>query len=192
VAGIREPGVGNRNRNSGVYRFSLHEKPVPSAPTTTKPPPPTPPNPAAAEQACIASPCALNFDITRERVANDTGSGTVQITLDPFKVVVQADGLGDPSRWLRPGSAAQQAGATSYGVYLSQGTDNPTGGLVCTLDAGNDCTGTKLPIRGGTYDRISILAVKDAKKLPSLSEGFDRLVTTNGIDIPITPKARKK
>jgi outer membrane protein assembly factor BamB len=192
VAGIREPGVGNRNRNSGVYRFSLHGKPVTSAPSTTKPPPPTPPNPQAAQQVCIASPCPLNFDITRERVANETGSGTVEITLDPFKVVIQADGLGDPNRWLRPGSAAQKAGATTYGVYLSQGTDNPTGGLVCTLDANNDCTSTKLPIRGATYDRISILAVKDPKKLPSLSEGFDRLVTTNGIDIPITPKARKK
>ena len=193
VAGIREPGVGNRNRNSGVYRFSLHGKPVASAPTTTKPPPPTPPNPAAAQQACIASPCPINFDLTRERVANDTGSGTVQITLDPFKVVVQADGLGDPTRWLRSGSAAQKAGATTFGVYLSQGTDNPAGGLVCTLDANNDCTSTKLPLRSGaSYDRISILAVKDAKKLPSLVEGFDRLVTTNALEIPITPKARKK
>ena len=192
VAGIREPGVGNRNRNSGVYRFSLHGKPVTSAPTTTKPPPPTPPNPEAAQQACIASPCPLNFDITRERVAGNTGSGTVQITLDPFKAVIQADGLGDPNRWLRPGSAAQKAGATTFAVYLSQGTDNPTGGLVCTLDANNDCTTATLPTRGATYDRISILAVKDPKKLPSLSEGFDRLVTTNGIDIPITPKVRKK
>jgi polyvinyl alcohol dehydrogenase (cytochrome) len=192
VAGIREPGVGNRNRNSGVYRFSLRGQPVASAPTTTKPPPPTPPNPQAAQQACVASPCNLNFDLTRERVANETGTGTVQVSLDPFRVVVQAEGLGDPNRWLRSGSAAQRAGATTYAVYLSQGTDNPTGGLVCTLDANNDCTATKLPgRRGATYDRISILAVKDPKELPSLSEGFDRLVTTNGLEIPITPKARK-
>jgi outer membrane protein assembly factor BamB len=192
VAGIREPGVGNRNRKSGVYRFSLRGKPVASAPTTTKPPPPTPPNPQAAAQACIAAPCNLNFDLTKDRVADDTGAGTVQVSLDPFKIVVQADGLGDPSRWLRPGSAAQQAGATTYAVYLSQGTDNPTGGLVCTLDADDDCAATKLSgRRGATYDRISILAVKDPKELPSLAEGFDRLVTTNAIDIPITPKARK-
>jgi polyvinyl alcohol dehydrogenase (cytochrome) len=192
VAGIREPGVGNRNRNSGVYRFSLRGKPVPSAPTTTKPPPPTPPNPQAAAQACVAAPCNLNFDLTKDRVGNETGAGTVQVSLDPFKVAVQADALGDPNRWLRPGSGAQQAGATTYAVYLSQGTDNPTGGLVCTLDADDDCTATKLPgRRGATYDRISILAVKDPKKLPSLAEGFDRLVTTNAIDIPITPKARK-
>ena len=116
----------------------------------------------------------------------------MQITLDPFKAVIQADGLGDPNRWLRPGSAAQKAGAATFAVYLSQGTDNPTGGLVCTLDANNDCTTATLPTRGATYDRISILAVKDPKKLPSLSEGFDRLVTTNGIDIPITPKVTKK
>jgi polyvinyl alcohol dehydrogenase (cytochrome) len=195
VAGIREPGVGNRNRNSGVYRFSLRGKPVASAPTTTKPPPPTPPNPQAAQQACVASPCNINFDLTRERVANDTdtGTGTAQISLDPFRVVVRADGLGDPNRWLRPGSAAQQAGATTYAVYLSQGTDNPTGGLLCTLDASFDCTATKLPgRRGATYDRLTILAVKAPTRLPSLGEGFDRLVTTNGLEIPITPKARKQ
>ena len=45
---------------------------------------------------------------------------------------------------------------------------------------------------GATYDRVSILAVTDPKKLPSLAEGFDRLVTTNGLDIPITPKAGKR
>ena len=192
VAGIREPGVGNRNSNSGVYRFSLRGKPVASAPTTTKPPPATRPNPQAAQQACVASPCPLNFDLTKDRVADATGSGTVQIKVKPFKVVVQADGLGDPNRWLRPGSAAQQAGARSFAVYLSQGTDNPTGGLLCTLDANDDCTATKLPgRRGATYDRLSILAVKDPKKLPSLAEGFDRLVTTNGLEIPITPKGRK-
>jgi hypothetical protein len=27
--------------------------------------------------------------------------------------------------------------------------------------------------------------------LPSLAEGFDRLVTTNGLEFPITPKGRK-
>jgi hypothetical protein len=170
----------------------LRGKPVASAPTTTKPPPPTPPNPQAAAQACVGAPCNINFDLTKDRVAGDTGTGTVQVSPDPFKVVVQAEGLGDPNRWLRPGSAAQQAGATIYAVYLSQGTDNPTGGLVCTLDPDNDCTATKLPgRRGATYDRISILAVKDRRKLPSLAEGFDRLVTTSAIDIPITPKARK-
>jgi len=193
VAGIREPGVGNRNRNSGVYRFSLRGKPVASAPSTTKPPPPTPPNPQAAQQSCVASPCPLNFDLTKDRVADDTGTGTVQVSLDPFKVVVQADDLGEPNRWLRPGSAAQKAGATNFAVYLSQGTDNPTGGLLCELDADDDCVATKLPgRRGATYDRISILAVKDPRKLPSLAEGFDRLVTTNGLDIPITPKAGRR
>ena len=70
--------------------------------------------------------------------------------------------------------------------------DDP-GGLLCTLDANDDCTAAKLPGRAGaTYDRVSILAVRDPKKLPSLAEGFDRLVTTNSLDIPITPKAGKR
>jgi hypothetical protein len=63
--------------------------------------------------------------------------------------------------------------------------------LVCTLNESFDCTGTKLAAKGASYDRISVLAVKDPRELPSLAEGFDRLVTTNAIEIPITPKARK-
>src|SRR5207248_11056831 len=109
-----DPGFGNGNRTTGVYRSSLHGTPAASAPRTTKPPPPPPPNPQAAQQACVASVCPLNFDLTKDRVAGSTGTGTVQVSLDPFKAAVQADGLGDANRWLRPGSAAQKAGATTY------------------------------------------------------------------------------
>jgi hypothetical protein len=72
-------------------------------------------------------------------------------------------------------------------VYLSQGTDNPVGGLVCILDGADDCTGTENPAPGASYDRISILAVDDPETLPSITEGIDRIVTTNGLDIPVTP-----
>lgn len=193
VAGIREPGVGNKSENSGVYRFSLQGEPVTSAPTTA---PPTTRADAetearAAAQPCIASPCALNFDLTKDRVGGDTGTGTVKITTAPFEVEVQADGLGPPGRWLRAGSAAATAGAEVYGVYLSQGTDNPTGGLVCVLDEDFDCTGDEIPERGATYDRISILAVDDPGELPSIAEGFDRLVTTNSFEVPFAPREKE-
>ena len=141
-------------------------------------------------QPCLADACPLNFELTKERVGDMTGSGTVKITLAPFKVEVQAEGLGDPARWLRPGSTAAEAGATQYAVYLSQGTDNPTGGLICVLDDNFDCTGDEIPVPGVTYDRISILAVEDAGEFPSLAEGFDRLVTTNGFTIPFAPRER--
>jgi polyvinyl alcohol dehydrogenase (cytochrome) len=196
VAGIRAPGVDTTSDNSGVYRFSLGrgggaapESSGATATTTATIPagPPSSNAPEALAQPCVAAPCPLEFTISAERVDGDTGSGTVRIQLDPFRVEVSAEGLGSPGRWLRPGSPAASEGATAFGVYLSQGTDNPVGGLVCVLDAGDDCTGTENPAPGATYDRISILAVNDPETLPSIAEGIDRIVTTNGLEIPVTP-----
>ena len=135
----------------------------------------------------MAEACPLDFTISTERVGGDTGGGTVRIQLDPFRVEVRAEGLGSPDRWLRPGSPAASDGATAFGVYLSQGTDNPVGGLACVLDAADDCTGTENPAPGASYDRLSILAVDDPETLPSITEGIDRIVTTNGLNIPVTP-----
>jgi polyvinyl alcohol dehydrogenase (cytochrome) len=196
VAGTREPGSDEPSDNAGVYRFSLPGSggagttDAPSIPSTTTGPdqPVAPIDPAALGQACVASPCALDFTLTAERVGGDVGSGTVQITADPFRVEVRAEGLGLPERWLRPGSAAARDGADVYGVYLSQGTDNPVGGLVCVLDAGDDCTAAEVPEAGATYDRISILAVDEAAELPSVTEGFDRMVTTNAFAVPFAPR----
>jgi polyvinyl alcohol dehydrogenase (cytochrome) len=192
VAGMREPGPGNANQTAGVYRFTLDDiaGPAPTrSPRTTGSPPDTEPlDPAALAQPCVAAACPLNFDLSTERVDGDVGSGTVHVTADPFRVEVRASGLGPPERWLRPGSAAATAGAEVYAVYLSQGTDNPVGGLVCVLDEGEDCTSTEVPEVGATYDRISILAVADPGELPSVTEGFDRLVTTNGFEVPFAPR----
>ncbi|HEY6697011.1 MAG TPA: PQQ-binding-like beta-propeller repeat protein [Acidimicrobiales bacterium] len=197
VAGIRAPGVDTTSDNSGVYRFSLgsggERAPSESAPSTstatTPPGPPATSSPEALAQPCVAVACPLDFTISAERVGGDTGSGTVRIQLDPFRVEVRADGLGSPGRWLRPGSPAASDGATAFGVYLSQGTDNPVGGLVCVLDRADDCTGADNPAPGASYDRISILAVGDPETLPSITEGIDRIVTTNGLAIPVTPGA---
>jgi len=192
VAGIREPGRGNKSKTSGVYRFSLEGEPVAST-TTTGAPPTTvdaETEARAAAQPCLASPCPMNFDLTADRVGGDTGSGTIEITLAPFSVQVQAEGLGPPSRWLRPGSSAAAAGASEYAVYLSQGTDNPVGGLVCVLDANLACTGDEIPNPGVTYDRISVLAVDDPGEFPPIAEGFDRLVTTSSFEIPFAPREK--
>jgi polyvinyl alcohol dehydrogenase (cytochrome) len=189
VAGIREPGRGNKSKTSGVYLFSLEGEPVAST-TTTGAPPTTvdaETETRAAAQPCLVSPCPMNFDLTVDRVGGDTGSGTIEITLAPFSVRVQAEGLGPPSRWLRPGSSAAAAGASEYAVYLSQGTDNPVGGLVCVLDENLACTADEIPNPGVTYDRISILAVDDPGVFPPIAEGFDRLVSTNSFEIPFAP-----
>jgi polyvinyl alcohol dehydrogenase (cytochrome) len=198
VAGIREPGVGNAIEGSGVYRFSLDaggdagdaagDRTTTTESTTTRPSgPPATNAPGALTQPCVAEACPLDFTISSERVGGDTGGGTVHIQLDPFRVEVRAEGFGPPERWLRPGSPAATEGATAFGVYLSQGTDNPVGGLVCVLDANDDCTGTENPSPGATYDRISILAVDDPEVFPSIAEGVDRIVSTNGLDVPVTP-----
>jgi hypothetical protein len=195
VAGLREPGDSNPNRTAGIYRFTLDEVDAAggssttagSSTTTAVTEPAGPIDPAALDQPCVASPCPLGFDLTTDRVGGEVGSGTVHIEASPFRVSVDAEGLGAPSRWLRPGSAAAGDGARVYGVYLSQGTDNPVGGLVCVLDDAFDCTGTSNPLPGATYDRISILAVDEPGELPSISEGFDRMVATNSIGVPFAP-----
>jgi outer membrane protein assembly factor BamB len=190
VAGLREPGQGNVNRTAGLYRFTLDEvssSSTSAAPTTAAPEPAGPLDPAALAQPCVAAPCPLGFDLSAERVAGAVGSGTVHVSAAPFRVEVRAEGLGPPERWLRPGSSAAAAGAEVYAVYLSQGTDNPVGGLVCVLDEHDDCTSTDIPDPGAPYDRISILAVADPGELPSITEGFDRLVTTNSFDVPFAP-----
>jgi hypothetical protein len=48
-----------------------------------------------------------------------------------------------------------------------------------------------VPHRGATYNRVSIVAVKDPKTLPTLVDGFDRLVSTRSFDPPLAPAARK-
>jgi polyvinyl alcohol dehydrogenase (cytochrome) len=197
VAGMREPGSEAPRETAGVYRFSLPgsgdgdgtARTPSSTGTTAADGEPAPPlDPAALAQACVGAPCDLDFSLAAERVGGQVGTGTVHVAADPFRVEVRAEGLGAPERWLRPGSAAAREGATVYGVYLSQGTDNPVGGLVCVLDAAFDCTGDELPGAAATYDRISILAVDDGDELPSITEGFDRMVATNAFAVPFAPR----
>jgi outer membrane protein assembly factor BamB len=190
------PGSDDGGDGSAPAGDATTGQPSSSASTSTSGDPPTSGTvevgPASSgtrpeQQPCIAEPCELGFELTSDRVGGDTGSGTVHIGLDPFEVVVETEGLGDPTRWLRPGSLAAQQGATAYAVYLSQGTDDPVGGLVCVLDAEGDCTGDRNPAPGASYDRISILSVADPSTFPSIAEGFDRLITTNAFAVPFAP-----
>ena len=187
VAGIREPGLDKRSRSSGVYRFSLHGKRA-----KIRIPPPTPSSTVASSepQECVGSPCNLEFDL-KQPPAGLTPTATLEITEKPFKLRLEADGLGPPAGWLRPGTPAAAEGATKYAVFLSESDDNPTGGLVCILDAQLDCTGSRIPRRGATYNRTTLVAVKDAKSLPTLADGFERLVTTVSFDPPLQPARTK-
>jgi hypothetical protein len=119
-----------------------------------------------------------------------TPTAELEITERPFRLRVQAEGLGPPQDWLRPDSPAAAVGANRYAVFMSESDDNPTGGLVCVLDADLRCSGSKIPRRGGTYNRVSIVAVQ-GDTLPTLADGFDRLVSTQSFDPPLAPVARR-
>ena len=186
VAGIREPGTGSRSRTSGVYAFGLHGKafrihfPAPPITTSTSTAGTVPP------RDCVGAPCPLPFTL-RQPPAGLTPAATLEITESPFRLHVTTSGLGDPAQWVRPGSAAAQVGATGFGVFMSESDDNPTGGRVCVLGSDGSCTGRRLPRAGATYNRVTIVAMK-GNTMPSLVDGFDRLVTTTSFTPPLAPR----
>jgi polyvinyl alcohol dehydrogenase (cytochrome) len=189
VAGIREPGTPKRSRTSGVYRFSLHGKPVASTTTQPKRPRRTTPRttaPGSGTQECVAAPCNVPFSLIQPP-AGVTPSMTLSVSLDPWRVEVKTQGLGPAAAWLRPGTSAQRAGATRYGVFISERDDNPQGGLLCVLDEQGSCTSKEIPREGATYNRITILAITGSDELPSPAEGVNRLVTTMAFNPPLAP-----
>jgi len=112
---------------------------------------------------------------------------TLEVREQPFRVTVDATGLGPPADWLRPGSPAARAGAVAYGVFMSERDDNPSGGLLCILDARGHCSSMKVPRRGAAYNRISLIAVESPTRAPTLADGFERLVTTQSFSPPLQP-----
>jgi hypothetical protein len=190
VAGIREPGLDTRSENSGVYRFTLGAEAVASTTTTVE----------AADalvlepndQPCVGAPCDLEF-VLKEPPAGLTPTATLEIATDPFEATVGASGLGEPPDWLRQGGPAESAGATEFGLFISDRDDNPTGGgLICILSEDDapdgaeiGCAGMSIPRLADSYNRISIVAVEDADTEPTLADGFDRLVTTTSFDPPL-------
>ncbi|MEX2269343.1 MAG: PQQ-binding-like beta-propeller repeat protein [Acidimicrobiia bacterium] len=193
VAGIREPGVGNRSRTSGVYKFSLHGKPVTSTTGETKPAP-TATTIAGAIPDCVKAPCNVAFDL-KQPPAGTNPTMTLELTLDPWRAEIRTTGFGPPETWLRAGSPAAADGATRFGVFISESDDNPQGGLLCILEADGSCVSSKIPRPGAAYNRISVLAITDSDELPSTAQGFDRLVTTksfNPLLVPVAGKSKGK
>ncbi len=197
VAGLREPGQDTRAESSGVYRFTLPGE-GDDAPTTTASPTSAAPTAtvsafAPTDQECVGAPCDFGFDL-KDVPAGRTPAMTLEVTPDPAGVRVTATGLGDPADWLRPGSSADEVGASTYAVFLSQGVDNPNGALVCVLEpAGDDpeelaCESDAIADLGTAFDRLTVLAVDDPSTLPPIAEGFDRLVDTIAFDPPLQPE----
>ena len=189
VAGIREPGLDQTSKTSGVYLFSLRGRAVT---TTTAAEPAPEPEPTGSTvppgpQKCVDTACSVPFDLIQPP-AGLTPSMTLLVTRDPWRVEVHAQGLGAPAAWLRPGSQAATEGARAFAVFLSERDDNPTGGLLCVLDGNLSCTSSAIPRRGATYSRITVLAVNDTSRLPSITEGVNRLVVTQAFNPPLRPR----
>jgi hypothetical protein len=189
VAGIREPGITERSRTSGVTLFSLDPGPeIPTSTASTEATSSTTTTPAvdAPAQPCVGAPCEFPFSLV-EPPPGVSPSAELEVTLDPWTVTFRAEGLGPPEAWVRPGSQAAEDGADAYALFISERDDNPQGGLLCELDEDLACTSDVVPREGATYTRITLLAVVSGTGLPSVTEGVDRLVATHAFDEPLSP-----
>ena len=144
VAGIREPGLDKRSRSSGVYRFSLHGK---RAQIQIKQPTPSSTAASSEPQECVGSPCDLGFDL-KKPPAGLTPTARLEITRSRSSSTSRPTGSVRPRDGSEPGPRPRPKGATNYAVFLSESDDNPTGGLVCILDAQLECTGRPSPAPG--------------------------------------------
>ena len=199
VAGIREPGGATKSENSGVYRFDLAASgdagteggrrattlPGDSSTTTSRA---TDLALEPTSQTCVGSPCDLFTAGITLRPPPDGLQPVAQleITTDPFRVTIHATGLGLPSQWLQPGSPAAAAGATVFGLFISESDDNPVGGVLCILDASGSCSADSLP-RRAPYNRISLIALERPDAVPTVSDGPARLLATTSFTPPLTP-----
>jgi len=139
-------------------------------------------------QACVGSPCDLfTAGITlRPPPTGLDPSAILEVTTDPFRVTIRGSGLGQPSQWLQAGSPAAAAGATVFGLFISESDDNPVGGVLCILDASGSCTADSLP-RLTPYNRISLIALQGPDSVPTVSDGPPRLLATTSFTPPLTP-----
>ncbi|MGI9601972.1 MAG: PQQ-binding-like beta-propeller repeat protein [Acidimicrobiales bacterium] len=188
VAGFREPGSPGPSENSGVFRYTID--PAVTASTTL---PPVTTEPAAVDRRvrlvdasgrCIDEACDLSFDL-KEPPADTDPRLTLRIEADPFRIVVESDGLGPPAGWIRAGSEAEAVGASAYAVMISERDDDPNGGFLCVIDADGGCVGTSVPDPGASYNRISVLAVDSVNQVPDATDGFARLVTSIAFNPPL-------
>ena len=189
VAGIREPGLRQRSRTSGVYRYSLRGKPVTSTTTRARPggdgrPPAT--TLPATPQPCVGSPCDVRFDLVPPPAGT---SPRMQLARAARSMARRHQ----DRRARRSGcvaAARQRLGAGGRDARMESSSRSVT----TTRKAGSSaCSTPKGRARrrgsraGATYNRITILAITDSDALPSPAEGVDRLVVTKSFDPPLLP-----
>ncbi|KAA0236074.1 MAG: Outer membrane protein assembly factor BamB [Acidimicrobiales bacterium] len=189
VAGFADPLTPSDSDTSGVYRFTLRDEDEATS-TTAETTTTTAPEAHAIEanpSPCVGQPCPLPLTL-KEPPAGTSPVITLRIQPNPLSITVEATGLGPPIDWLRPNSPAAEAGATTYGVFVSSGIDNPVGGVVCTFaPEEGGCTADSMPVNAESYDRITVAALVDADTQPTLQDGYDRLVSTITFEPPLVP-----
>ena len=113
------------------------------------------------DQPCVGTPCDM-FDqgITlRPAPMAWTRRSPSRSTRIRSRCGSAAAGWVRPAQWLQAGSPAAEQGATAFALFASESDDDPTGGLLCIMDADYSCTTDSLP-RLTTYNRITLLAVE--------------------------------
>ena len=102
-------------------------------------------DPAALAQPCVAAPCPSTSRSPR------SGSVARWAPAPCTSPPTRSASSSTPRAWAtRTGgcdraAAAADAGASVFAVFMSQGTDNPVGGLACVLDENFDCTSDEIP-----------------------------------------------
>lgn len=186
--GFREPGD-QGSPGGGVQAFRVlapGEAPPPSS-TTTLPEGPAVTALAPSDQACVGSPCDVDFTL-KDPPAGHSPTMTLEVTPDPLAITVTSTDLGKPAEWLGEDGPAHDAGATVFAVFISPRDDKPElGSIVCILGDDGSCTGHEIALRADQYTRISVVALADATEPPTVQEGYDRLVTTHSFAPGLVP-----
>ena len=191
VAGIREPGLDKRSRSSGVYRFSLHGKRaqihIRRRPTSSPRRSRIPPSP----QPCVGSPCTLGFELKKP----PAGLDAVRSARD-HRTTLPRPGARGGARPAGGLAAPRDAGGDGRRdrlrrVPVRERRQPDRRSRLRARRRASTAPERTSRRRGATYNRVSIVAVKDRTRIPTLADGFERLVTTQSFDPPLQP-AREK
>ena len=136
VVGLREPGTEVTAEQAGIVKYSLAEGDAAATSTTstTAPAYDGPVVLAPNDGRCIGAPCDIAFDFPPPPEGLSP-TGTLVVTTDPFSFRLEAEGLGDPARWVAPNAPDADEGASVFVAALAVSVEQPFGAIICTFDA---------------------------------------------------------
>lgn len=186
--GFREPGTpGAPSGGIQAFRVLARGEAPPATTTTTLPAGPAVTALEASPQDCVGAPCDVDFTL-KDPPKGRTPTMTLEIDPDPLRITIHTTDLGPPSAWLADDGPGHEAGATVYALFITPRDDKPElGSILCVLDEDGSCSADRIRIPADSFTRISLLALADATSLPTVQEGYDRLVTTHALDPALVP-----